>query len=471
MSSLRSASDVSPPDWAGDRMPSANAGAQLEEWGPDSWHPVARHYKGFSLELGFLLRLLGKSHSGQDALLSTEARQIDWQRLFAVTPPELCGYLGHRLSEAGLQSQCPPLLWEKARDARRATAAQWLRLRFELRHLTEQLMRHSIDFVLLKGAVLAFLAYPDCSLRSVTDIDFLVRPPTLTEALEVAYAAGFRCPERVEFAHPQALAGSAVAGEEISLPLEKSPTRVLIEIHTQLESAEPWFPVPVGQAWERTEEADLDGLRVRILDQHEFLFHLVLHQARAHLFCLGLRPILDVHLWVKFQEKRLDWEWIASESLRRGYDRWMYLVLSIVRDTLGTPVPRYFFDRVPPPPHLDRLQQLAYEQIYADRHLDSLVPPRLAITFAQPSVVRAISCLLGRVKPGRVANPTVPPLKMLRSAGLGASVRRFFNDAKVKTPQYVRAFQKGRLRWSNLQQAARLVKGRREIMNTLVTRQ
>jgi hypothetical protein len=434
-------------------------------------HPVARRYQDFSPEHGLLLRLLGNSRSGQDALLATEAGQIDWQRLFAVTPPELSGYLGHRLSETGLQSLCPPPLWEKTREARRATAAQWLRLRFELRHLAEQFVRRSIDFVLLKGAVLAFLAYPDCSLRSVTDVDFLVRPHSLAEALEVAYAAGFRCPERVEFAHPQALTGGALPGEEISLPLEKSPTRVLIEVHTQLESAEPWFPVPVGQVWEHTEEAELDDLRVRILDQHELLFHLILHQARAHLFSLGLRPILDVHLWIEFQEKRLDWEWIASESLRRGYDGWMYLVLSIVHDTFGTPVPRYFFDHVPPPPYLDRLQQLAYEQIYTDRRLDSLVPPRLAITFAQPSVLRAISSLLGRVKPGRLANhPTVPPLETLRSAGLGASVRRVFNDAKVKTPQYVRAFQNGRLRWSSLRRAARLVKGRHEIMNTLVTR-
>jgi hypothetical protein len=41
------------------------------------------------------------------------------------------------------------------------------------------------------------------------------------------------------------------------------------------------------------------------------------------------------------------------------------------------------------------------------------------------------------------------------------------NDFKVKLPQYVRAWRKGRLRWSSLEKAARLARGRIEIKEIL----
>jgi hypothetical protein len=59
-------------------------------------------------------------------------------------------------------------LFDRTINARRATAAQWLRLRLELRNLAVLFADKGADFVLLKGAVLAFLAYPDCSLRPVS---------------------------------------------------------------------------------------------------------------------------------------------------------------------------------------------------------------------------------------------------------------------------------------------------------------
>jgi hypothetical protein len=430
---------------------------------------VATYYEDFSSEHEFLLELFGKSYREQSEELHRKAAQIDWRHLFAITPPDLYGYLGYKLTEVGLQNECPRLLLEETLNARRATAALWLRFRFELRRLAAEFARHDTEFLLLKGAVLAFLAYPDPSLRSVSDIDILVQSGSLSPVLEWIYAAGFQCPERYEYAHPVSLAEFAVPGAEISLPLEKSGTRALIEVHTQLESTEPWFPVPIAQVWQCAEEADLDGLRARIPDKHEFLFHLILHLARGHLFSLGLRPLLDVHLWVKLQWERLDWERIASESVRRGYGDWAHLTLKLVRDMFGTQVPTFFFERVPPPSASDRLQRLAFAQIWADRRPDSLVPPLLAMTLSQPSVLEAISSLFRRVRPSRQGSgTTVPQLGTLESAGLGTGFRRTLNDLKVKAPQYVRAWRNGGLRWSSLMKAARLARGRIEIREIMI---
>jgi hypothetical protein len=431
-------------------------------------HPIVPYYSDFSFEHEFLLELLGESYLGRLKEFQSGAEGIDWQHLFAITPPDLYACVGYKLAEAGLESQCPAHLLKRAHNARLATVAEWLRLRFELRRLAAEFAQHNVDFVVLKGAALAFLAYPDSSLRSVSDIDILVRSGSLSQALGGIRAAGFRCPDRFALAHPKSLMEFALPGEEISLPLEKPGTRALIEIHTQLESGEPWFPVPIARIWESIRKADLAGLKVWVLDEHEFLFHLVLHLARGHKFALGLRPLLDVHLWVKVQEKRLDWEWIASECVRRGYGQWAHLTLKIVRDAFGTQVPASFFEHVPSPPALDHLLQLAYEQIWADRQLDTIIPPRLAITLSQPSAGAAISSLFKRLWPNRQgSHATVPPLEKLEGKGLAAVFRGAVNDFRVKLPQYARAWRNGRLSWSNLQKASRLERGRRELEKLL----
>jgi hypothetical protein len=199
---------------------------------------------------------------------------------------------------------------------------------------------------------------------------------------------------------------------------------------------------------------------------------LVLHLARGHFFSLGLRPLLDVHLWVELQEKRLDWEWIARECVRRRYGDWMYVTLKMVRDTFATQVPAYFFDHVASPPELDRLQGLAFEQVWADRRAHSQVPPRLARTLSQPSVGRAIFSLFRRINPGgSFASPMIPASKPSKSSRWHRGFRRLLRDMRVKAPQYARAWRNGNLTWSSLQGAARLVRGRGEIKNILMDRE
>jgi hypothetical protein len=436
------------------------------------WQERIPRDDGFSPEREFLLRLLGRRELAQDALIRKDATTINWPRLFEITPSDVQAYLGHKLAELGLERKCPALLWEQTLNHRRVAAAEWLRLGLELSQLSDTFNKHNIDFLLLKGAVLAFTAYPDPSLRSMTDLDFLLRSEDLEQAVELVHEAGFRYPERYRFAtlSRRSLPPSRL---EWSLPLQKPGTRVLIELHSQLESAEPWFQVSPHIIWENTEETTVNGLRARTLEKHEFLFHLVLHLARSHVFEHGLRPMLDVHLWVELHKDRLNWEHLASETKRRGYGNWVHLVLKIVSDLFATPIAERFFDIVPPPPQFERLRHLANEQIWAERRIQHQAPPFLVLVLAEPSPKKAASLMFRRVWPdwGRMTNPTVPALKTLRRGGLAIRLRRAVAELRVKVPQYCRAFRNGSLSWINLQRARKLEQGRVEILQTLVNHQ
>ena len=416
-----------------------------------------------------MLHLLGRQWPEKSLALQSTAPQLNWQHLFEVVPPDLTAFLGYKIREHGLNRQCPPQQLLEADHARRAIAARWLRLRVELRNLVSQFRRRGIILVVLKGTILAFSAYPDSSLRSVSDVDLLVRAEDLAEALQLIDEAGFRCPERHEYAHVRFLKEFVVPGEEISIPLEKPGTPALIEVHTQLDSAEPWFPVPIKTVWEHVKEMDWNDLKIPILDPHEFLFHLVLHLSRGHFFSLGLRPLLDVHLWVELQEKRLDWERIAEECARRRYGDWMYLTLKIASDCFSTPIPQEFFARLEAPLQIERLQSLAYEQIWADHSAQAVVPPRLAITFSQPSAGRAISSLFRRMGPeASFEVSTIPVRNASKSARKFNRLRRFIRELRVKAPRYFKAWRDGGLALSSVQRAARLLRGQEEIRSMLL---
>src|SRR5947208_14706428 len=104
------------------------------------------------------------------------------------------------------------------------------------------------------------MAYPDSSLRPVSDVDLLVRPESLAKTLKLIGDAGFKCPTRFEFTDPLMVKDFVVPGEEISLPLEKHGTQALIAVHTQLQSAAPWFAVQPSNCGEIVAKADCNDL-------------------------------------------------------------------------------------------------------------------------------------------------------------------------------------------------------------------
>jgi hypothetical protein len=440
--------------------------------GPPSSDFIQALRRQFSLEQAFLVALLGRKDAGREQLLEIWSTQIDWRRMQRVTSPDLLAYLGYVLTQRGLISRCPPWFREQMLNRQRFTAAQWLRWRLELRNIVQAFREHGIDLILLKGAVLTSVVYPDTCLRSMSDLDLLVQPVDAQRALRLIEAGGFGCPDYYRFAHPQLFSGrSAAAKAELAVPLQKSGTRAFVELHTQLESAEPTYPVPTARLWDGAEDVDLCGLPCRTLEKHEFLLHLIMHLSENHLFEHGLRSLLDVHLWIDRHHAQLDWQLIAEQATCRGYAQWVYLTLRMARDALATPVPDAALTALGAPAHLTAMLQLAYEQVLTEDRLSGNPPNLLSKTLAQPSVSSAARLLIRRLLPSR----TVIPITMVGAPGraeipgVDLAMRRLLFDLRTRVPKYFRAWRAGRMRWSSLKRAAKLMRRAdrlRELMRT-----
>jgi hypothetical protein len=433
-----------------------SAGQQARPPSGDFIHVLRRQ---FSLEHACLVALLGRKDAGRERLLDLWWTQIDWRRMQQITSPDLLAYLGHVLAQRGVINRCPPWFQEQMLNRQRFTAAQWLRWRLELRNLVQAFREHGIDLILLKGAVLTSVAYPDPCLRSMSDLDLLVKPTDAQRALRLIEAGGFGCPNFHSFLHPGLISiRCAPATAEIAVPLQKSGTRAFVELHTQLESAEPSYPVPKATLWDGAEDVELYGLRCKTLEKHEFLLHLIMHLSEHHLFEHGLRSLLDVHLWIERHHARLNWQLIADHVARRGYAQWVYLTLRMVRDALATPVPDAALTALGPPAQLAAMQSLAYEQVLAGGRMADSVPHFLIRTLAQPTISSAVRFIIRRLLPTRAALPVTMVRTLARTEvpGVGLAVRRLFNELRTRAPNYVRAWRAGQMRWSSLKRAARL---------------
>jgi Uncharacterised nucleotidyltransferase len=414
--------------------------------------PPAQH----SAERRLLLALVGcRAEALSWAGLLSLLRQVNWQIFLTNTSEDLYPYLAFRLEPFSECIEAPREL-ELLFKARRNTAVHNLRLRHELGKAIEILRQAGIPVLALKGAVLAHTAYPDPSLRPMSDLDLLVQPEKREKALLALQQVGFEFPD---FALATRRDHCLRLGpeEEYAPPQRLRGTAVLLEVHTQLECSEPILPAPTPEFWSRSISVDLNGLTVRTLCPEDFLFHLCLHQSRRHRFEKGLLPMVDLKLLI---DSHPDWDWtgMAARSVRWRCATWMQLTLERARDLVGARVPDLFFEALPWPTSLPSLRDLAEEQIWASQRQKLDAAPLIPTLLAEPSWRYRARILFNRMQ--LVRSEELGPRQSLAGVVQGARLFcwRLVVTLKAKIPGFYRAWKCGQLRVSAIRKTARLLR-------------
>jgi putative nucleotidyltransferase-like protein len=407
-------------------------------------------------EQRLLLALLGSRGEQQERreILSL-LRQVNWLNFLNTTSEDLYPHLAFGLEPYLSCLEAPPEC-ERLLKARRRTAVHNLLLRHELGRTLNALQQSGIPALALKGVVLAYTVYPDPSLRPMSDLDLLVPPDKREKALLVLRTIGYEYPESVLAANRDHFLRLG-PNQEFAPPLQLRGSRVLLEVHSQLECSEPVFPMSVHEFWSRSILVDLKGLRARTLCPEDFLFHLCLHQSRSHRFEKGLLPLIDLKLLL---DSRLDWNWagIVERSLQYGYATWMYLTLEIARDLVGAPVPNSFFQALPRPGNLSTVRSLVEEQIWSAQSGRPVLPPFLPTFLAELSWRSRARMLLTRTRlvgRGELGSEPTVANHVLRAR---LSIRRLLATLRTKIPRYVSAWRSGQLKLRTIRQNAVLLR-------------
>jgi hypothetical protein len=409
-----------------------------------------------SLERKLLLALLGRDREAQDiAEMLSLLRQVNWESFLSTTSVDLYPFVLSRLepylSFLPAQAEC-----ERFFKVRRLTAIHNLRLRHELGRTLKALRQSGIPALALKGAVMAYTVYADPSLRPMSDLDLLVPPDKKESASRVLRTLGYDYPESALATHRD-LIWRLGPNQEYVPPLRLRGSKVLLEVHSQLDCSDPVFPMPVDEFWSRSIVVDLKGLEVRTLCPEDFLFHVCLHQSRSHRFEKGLLPLVDVKLLL---DSRSDWNWaqIVERSLRSGCATWMYLTLEVARDLVGARVPDSFFQALRQPRDPPRLRSLVEEQIWSAQSGQPPVPlflPRLLAEVSWRSRTRMILTRLRLVGDTELDSDSTESSFLRRAR---ASLRQLLATLRSRIPHYFHTLKSGRLNLRTIRKTAFLMR-------------
>ena len=258
-------------------------------------------------------------------VLPAGAGGAGWQRLPRLAESQGCApLLYHALRRSPVGAHPAALL--RLEQAYLQSTAHNALLFHELARLLDAFQRHSVPVVLLKGAALAVSLYPEAGLRPMNDLDLLIQPEQLGQALDAARECGYRA-QKVTY-HAVLWGGPR--------------DRVTVEIH--------WSLIPEGQTgnaawfWGRLAPWSLEGRSwpcAAALDPAANLLYLAAHLVLQH---GASNPRLvwyyDLHLLLTHQGNELDWPAILEQARRLGWSAALLSALQGAVERFASPVPQ-----------------------------------------------------------------------------------------------------------------------------------
>ena len=244
----------------------------------------------------------------------------DWAGLAALARDYRCEAQLHHRRHAN--PAIPADLRARWRAAYRANAMQALVLQAQLREVTALLEGAGFAPIALKGAWLAWHAYPDPALRPMSDLDLLLTPETVIAGYELLLGHGY-----IAAAAPE-MAMADLLRFDKHLPELIAPRGTIIELHHRL-----WEPDGrLDHASPRHDEAAVRARAQRVEGilypaPEDMLAHLLIHAAYGHRLDCG--PVILADIAAFLARYPVDWPQFWQRASSEGWRAGARLLLDI----------------------------------------------------------------------------------------------------------------------------------------------
>jgi hypothetical protein len=268
--------------------------------------------------------------SGDERVLVELLRgPVDWERLWAQ------GYLHEVLPLLATTARrlagqvVPPEAWRvRARRRLYATMVRNSTLADELVRVLDTLRRAGAEAIPVKGIVLAETLYGGLALRSLGDLDVLVRPEALPAAREVLLDLGYAQAPEPGFENAHHLF------HDPPYYRDGNGGQVCLELHWGLWASR-FFRLGAEPLWRRSVIGRIHGADVRLLSIEDTLLHLAIHRSRS---ALRLRFVCDVAELLRRHGATLDWEYVIEQASAAGARTALFYALELAVALLGAPL-------------------------------------------------------------------------------------------------------------------------------------
>jgi hypothetical protein len=340
-----------------------------------------------------LLYCLGIRHNGQVASPPPDLTVSDWADVLRQAGENgLTALLYHQVKTLVPAPPVPPLALAHLRDAAVQSAAQSLQIGRELAYILEAFRSRDIPVIVLKGGYLGQVVYKSFALRTMCDLDVMVRRDDLARAADVltehGYLPQYAGVEDVDYARHHHLRPMA------------RPGGIRIEIHWSIAHPAAPFAVDIDGLWARARRTEIAGVDVLALSPEDLLLHLCLHTSFSHKFRIGVRACWDILEVVRRHRTTMDWDQVVRRAQEWKVGRYVYLTLRLVREVMAADVPAAVIAALEPPGFSSEVLAWARACIFAPEGDTS---PSMARLLTSRRLTSKFGVLLNILYPSRAA--------------------------------------------------------------------
>lgn len=293
---------------------------------PSERHRSSRSARQTAGEILLLCTTATITPRAKEHLSQLLAGAVDWEHLLNLAEfHSVMPLVAHNLMANGFATQVPEPYSGRLRQINYSALYRNVNLSAELLRIVSVFNKRGIAAIALKGTVLAELLYGNPGLRTVADIDILVKPEQIAMAGSLLEEMGYEQSAQSTWHHPFHRAPYFKRG---GFPL-------FIELHWDLDDPK-LVAVPEGEIWRRALTLPLEGVPIMVLSPEDSLLFLAdqFSKELTHLKLLG-----DIAETLKKYEDVLDWDYILESAHSWQIEIAMYYSLRRAKDLLGAPVP------------------------------------------------------------------------------------------------------------------------------------
>lgn len=279
-----------------------------------------------------LLELLSTQRRADPATVAALGER-DWEVLLGMARRHrLMPLLHWRLEHEHTGVRIPPAVRDELAGGFRHSTLRVLRMQRELLLIHRILESVDIPHIALKGAYLAFYAYPHPALRPMRDLDILVPREMALRAYRILLEAGFARAGQL-----QGELEAVLESRNHLPPLVSAAGRVPVDLHSRLSTPCPDREVPdltdEDLMWERTIRRPIAGTSLSFLCPEDLLLHLVGHAVYHHQLDNG--PLVLSDLAYVLEKHDIDWSIFWQGTDKQDQMRGTLLLLTMIESYFG----------------------------------------------------------------------------------------------------------------------------------------
>jgi len=288
---------------------------------------------------------LDMSEERREAVKALLTGNIDWDLLLQKAIwHRLPLLVSHHLRSPGLYQLVPEPVLERMKNLQYQGLARNMILQNELSRLLAVFNGEDIPVIVLKGAALLESIYGDFSLRTMIDLDILIRPEHLDRAESIVLQRGYTYLS----VHDKSGRTNKSGRHLDNLILREKG--VLLEIHQHFVNKDDPYHFDLDGFWNRAEPVTTSGTPALALAPEDLLIHLsikFLLDRRYHSHN-ALGQLCDISEVVVHYGSSFNWELLERTAREQGVIKGLHFVLFTCRNLLQAPISKSVLDKFQP---------------------------------------------------------------------------------------------------------------------------